>query len=106
MFKAGEVYLNPVTGERAVIRIGTDITAGERMVVDVYIQPGGRVMGEHIHPEMEERFVMLQGKVGFRLGGRVGDRDRLGLVLRRRGLGRFVLLGAADGQGQTHRGGQ
>jgi hypothetical protein len=49
MFKAGEVYLNPVTGERAVIRIGTDITGGERMVVDVYVQPGGRVMGEHIH---------------------------------------------------------
>src|SRR6476660_745997 len=71
MFKAGEVYLNPVTGERAVIRIGTDLTAGERMVVDVYVQPGGRVMGEHIHPEMEERFVMLRGKVGFRLAGRV-----------------------------------
>jgi len=71
MFKAGEVYLNPVTGERAVIRIGTDLTGGERMVVDVYVQPGGRVMGEHIHPEMEERFVMLRGKVGFRLAGRV-----------------------------------
>ena len=71
MFKAGEVYLNPVTGEPAVIRIGTDITGGERMVVDVYVQPGGRVMGEHIHPDMEERFVMLGGKVGFRLAGRV-----------------------------------
>ena len=35
------------------------------------VQPGGRVMGEHIHPEMEERFVMLRGKVGFRLAGRV-----------------------------------
>ena len=71
MFKTGEVYLNPVTGERAVIRIGTDITGGERMVVDVYVQPGGRVMGEHVQPEMEERFVMLRGKVGFRLAGRV-----------------------------------
>jgi len=70
MVKAGEVYLNPVTGERAVIRIGTDITAGERLVVDVYIQPGGRVMGEHIHAEMEERFVTLRGQVGFRLAGR------------------------------------
>ncbi len=35
MFKAGEVYLNPVTGERAVTRIGTDITGGERMVVEL-----------------------------------------------------------------------
>ena len=74
MFTAGEVYLNPVTGERAVIRIGTDITGGERMVVDVYVQPGGRVMGEHIHPEMEERFVMLRDKVGFRLAGRLRSR--------------------------------
>jgi quercetin dioxygenase-like cupin family protein len=71
MLKAGEVYLNPVTGERAVIRIGTDVTGGELMVVDVYIQPGGRVMGEHFHPNMEERFMVLMGKVEFRLAGRV-----------------------------------
>ncbi len=39
MLKAGEVYENPVTGERAVIRIGTDTTRGERLVVDVYVRP-------------------------------------------------------------------
>ena len=59
MLKAGEVYENPVTGERAVIRIGTDTTGGERLVVDLYVQPGGAVMGEHFHPRMEERFTML-----------------------------------------------
>ena len=46
MLRAGEVYENPVTGERAVIRIGTDITGGELLVVDLYVQPGGAVMGE------------------------------------------------------------
>jgi quercetin dioxygenase-like cupin family protein len=71
MVKAGEVYVNPVTGERAVIRIGTDETGGDRLVVDLYIQPGGAVMGEHWHPAMEERFTMLRGRVGFRLAGRV-----------------------------------
>lgn len=71
MLKAGEVYENPVTGERAVIRIGTDITGDERLVVDLYIQPGGAVMGEHFHPVMEERFTVLRGKVGFRLAGQV-----------------------------------
>ena len=70
MLRAGEVYENPVTGERAVIRIGTDITGGELLVVDLYVQPGGAVMGEHLHPGMEERFTMLRGRVGFRLGGR------------------------------------
>jgi hypothetical protein len=50
MLKAGEVYENPVTGEHAVIRIGTDITGGERLVVDLYLQPGSAVMGEHLHP--------------------------------------------------------
>jgi len=39
------VYVNPVTGERAVIRIGTDTTGGERLVVDLYVQPDGAVMG-------------------------------------------------------------
>jgi quercetin dioxygenase-like cupin family protein len=71
MVKVGEVYENPVTGERAVIRIGTDSTRGERLVVDLYVQPGGAVMGEHSHPAMEERFTMLRGRVGFRIDGRV-----------------------------------
>ena len=71
MVRAGEVYENPVTGERAVIRIGTDTTGGERLVVDLYVRPGGAVMGEHLHPAMEERFTMLRGQVGFRLAGRV-----------------------------------
>ncbi len=71
MSKAGEVYENPVTGERAVIRIGTDTTGGELLVADVYVRPGGAVMGEHFHPGMEERFAMLRGQVGFRLAGRV-----------------------------------
>ncbi len=71
MARAGEVYENPVTGERAVIRIGTDTTGRELLVVDLYVRPRGRVMGEHIHPHMEERFLTLRGRVGFRLACRV-----------------------------------
>ena len=69
MLKAGEVCENPVTGERAVIRIGTDETGGELLVVDLYLRPGAAVMGEHLHPSMEERFTMLRGQVGFRISG-------------------------------------
>jgi hypothetical protein len=49
MSKAGAVFENPVTGERGVARIGTDETGGELLVADLYIRPGGAVMGEHLH---------------------------------------------------------
>jgi hypothetical protein len=58
MSKAGDVYENPVTGERGVARIGTEETGGELLVVDLYIRPGGAVMGEHLHPAIEERFTV------------------------------------------------
>jgi quercetin dioxygenase-like cupin family protein len=70
MSKVGDVIENPVTGERAVVRIGTDETGGELIVVDLYIRPAGAVMGEHLHPAIEERFTVLRGRVGFRLSGR------------------------------------
>src|SRR5215831_4287256 len=70
MSKAGDVYKNPVTDERGVARIGTEETGGELLVVDLYIRPGGAVMGEHLHPAIEERFTVLRGRVGFRLAGR------------------------------------
>jgi quercetin dioxygenase-like cupin family protein len=70
MSKAGDVVENPVTGERAVVRIGTEQTGGELLVVALYIRPGGAVMGEHVHSAIEERFTVLCGQVGFRLSGR------------------------------------
>ncbi len=69
MTTTGDVIENPVTGERAVVRIGTRETAGARGVVDLHVRPGGAVVGEHWHPAMDERFTVLRGRVGFRLGG-------------------------------------
>jgi len=71
MSKAGDVLQNPVTGERAVVRIGTEETGGELLVVDLYIRPGGEVMGKHMHPTIEERFTVLRGQVEFRRSGQV-----------------------------------
>jgi hypothetical protein len=68
MFKRGEVYENPVTADRAVIRVGTDENAGAHLVVDLYIRPGGAVAGEHVHPSLHERFTVWQGRVGFAIG--------------------------------------
>ena len=69
MFKRGEVYDNPVTGERVVIRLGTQETGGERLVADVYVRPGGAVAGEHIHPSIDETFTILKGRVGISIKG-------------------------------------
>lgn len=70
MSKTGEVYENPVTGERAVVRLGTEESDGGRLVVDLYVAPGGAVAGEHVHQDIEEIFTVVRGTVGFRLDGR------------------------------------
>jgi quercetin dioxygenase-like cupin family protein len=70
MSKAGDFFQNPVTGEAAIVRIGTEESADERLVADLYIAPGGAVMGEHYHPAIEERFTLIRGELGVRLSGR------------------------------------
>ena len=70
--RAGEVYENPVTGERAVVRVGTEESGGELLVNDLYVRPGGAVMGEHLHPNIEESFTVVRGRLGYRLDGREG----------------------------------
>jgi quercetin dioxygenase-like cupin family protein len=69
MFRRGEVYDNPVTGERVVIRLGTQETGGERLVADIYVRPGGAVAVEHIHPTIDETFTILKGRVGIAIDG-------------------------------------
>jgi hypothetical protein len=70
MSKAGDMFVNPVTGERVVVRVRTEEAGGELLIGDLYLRPGGAVMGEPIHPAIEERFTVLGGQVGFRLAGR------------------------------------
>ena len=70
MSRSGEILTNPVTGERAVVRVGTEDGGDpEHAVVDLYVEPGGAVAGEHVHAEMHERFQVLSGRVGFRVSG-------------------------------------
>src|SRR3712207_3794733 len=72
MLKAGDALENPVTGERAVVRVGSAESNGELLVADLYVRPGGAVMGEHVHPRIEESFVVVRGLLGYRLDGREG----------------------------------
>jgi quercetin dioxygenase-like cupin family protein len=70
MSRAGDVIENPVTGERAMVRVGTEEAGGELLVAELFVKPGGAVAGEHVHPVIEEWFAVLGGRVGFRLYGR------------------------------------
>ena len=38
----------------APTRIGTEQTGGELLVANMYIRPGGAVVGEHLHPAIED----------------------------------------------------
>src|SRR5205085_6965091 len=39
-------------------------------VVECYVQPHGAVAAAHVHPTQEERFEVLRGTVGFKVGGK------------------------------------
>ena len=70
MIKAGDTIENPVTGERIVFHKTSRETNGELVVLECFVQPGGRVSAAHVHPHQSERFEILGGTVGFRLDGR------------------------------------
>lgn len=69
MSKRGDAFNNPITGEHGVVRLGTDDTPDKRLVADLRVKPGGAVVGEHVHPNINERFTVVSGKIGYRLDG-------------------------------------
>ncbi len=42
MSKAGQIVEKPVTGETVVVRVGTEDSADELVMVDAYVRAGGR----------------------------------------------------------------
>ena len=72
MSKRGDMFNNPITGEYGVVRLGTEDTPDKRVVSDLRVRPGGAVIGEHLHPSIDERFTVVTGKIGYRLDGKEG----------------------------------
>ncbi|MFL5914715.1 MAG: cupin domain-containing protein [Gaiellaceae bacterium] len=70
MIHAGDTIHNPVTGERIVFRQTSRETNGEAVVIETFVQPNGFVAAAHVHPGQEERFEILRGSVGFKVGGK------------------------------------
>jgi quercetin dioxygenase-like cupin family protein len=67
-----DLYENRVTGERAVVLRGDVDGGGLPGLVHVTVRPGGAVVGEHVHPAIDERFRVVSGELQTRIGGIAG----------------------------------
>ena len=70
MIHAGDTIENPVTGERIVFNKTSAETNGEAVEIEVYVRPGGVVAAAHVHPYQTERFEVISGRIGMKLGRR------------------------------------
>lgn len=61
-----------MTGERAVVLRGDEDGGGLPSLVHLTVRPGGAVIGEHVHPTIDERFQVVAGRLGTRVGGHEG----------------------------------
>jgi quercetin dioxygenase-like cupin family protein len=69
---APPVIVNPLSGERiTILAAQTGANTGPSVLDwELVLAPGGRVPSSHAHPEQEERFTVLEGRMRFRVGGR------------------------------------
>jgi mannose-6-phosphate isomerase-like protein (cupin superfamily) len=64
------VIVNPLSGEQITIRRTSAQSAGEVLDWELQLSVGGRVPSSHAHPEQEETFTVLEGRMRFRVGWR------------------------------------
>jgi mannose-6-phosphate isomerase-like protein (cupin superfamily) len=69
MIHAGDTIENPVTGERIVFHQTSRETNGEAVVFETFVRPNGFVAAAHVHPKQEERFEIVSGTLGLKVGG-------------------------------------
>jgi quercetin dioxygenase-like cupin family protein len=67
--RVGEVWENPVNRERiTILERFWDNPAG-RATAELTALVGARVVGEHLHPAMEEKFTVLEGELTVKRDG-------------------------------------
>src|ERR1043166_5048149 len=71
--RRGDVIENTVTGERAIVLVGSADSSDGKIVCFMGVRPGGRVVGEHVHPSLTERFRVVSGRLGVRMDGVDGE---------------------------------
>lgn len=67
--QVGEVWENPVTGERATILELSYMNPEGRATAELTALVGARVVGEHYHPALVERFTVLEGELTLKRDG-------------------------------------
>jgi quercetin dioxygenase-like cupin family protein len=78
MIHAGDRLENPVTGEVLVFHRTSEDTKGDSVLVETIVRPDGFVAAAHVHPFQTERFEVVEGVLGLRVGeqeilARAGD---------------------------------
>jgi quercetin dioxygenase-like cupin family protein len=68
--RMGEIWDNPVTGERAMILELPREDPTARAVAELTALVGARVVGEHRHPGVVERFTVLEGELTVKHDGK------------------------------------
>jgi quercetin dioxygenase-like cupin family protein len=68
MIRPGDRLENPVTGEVLVFHRTAEETNGEAVLLETIVRPHGFVAATHVHPLQSERFEIVQGRLGLRVG--------------------------------------
>src|SRR3954449_6804958 len=68
MIRTGDTIHNPVTGERITFHATSADTNGESVVIECTVQPHGFVAAAHVHPSQTERFAVIDGRLGLKVG--------------------------------------
>lgn len=68
MIRKGDRLENPVTGEVLIFHKTSRETGGEAVLVETIVRPDGFVAAAHVHPHQTERFEVLEGRLGLRVG--------------------------------------
>jgi quercetin dioxygenase-like cupin family protein len=68
MIRKGDRLENPVTGEILIFHRTSRETDGEAVLVETIVRPDGFVAAAHLHPNQAERFEVLEGRLGLRVG--------------------------------------
>jgi mannose-6-phosphate isomerase-like protein (cupin superfamily) len=68
MIRPGDRLENPVTGEVLVFHRTAAETNCDSILVETIVHPDGFVAAAHVHPYQTERFEIVEGVLGLRLG--------------------------------------
>ncbi|MDX1414281.1 MAG: cupin domain-containing protein [Candidatus Promineifilaceae bacterium] len=70
MAKSGQLIENPMIGDRVLFRKTAQETNGELLEMVIYAQPAAAGPPVHIHPQSEETFTVLEGRLDAQVNGR------------------------------------